>query len=195
MGESTMNIKQMLPYIYPSPFGECCDSNFTGLNGQHIIIFFFNRPQALPMMLLLSYNLKHAKKATISASCLETQSLITHLIMLEEQAMQAFFTKQHLLGAVFDIERAYDTAWQCGIHQTLNCWKLNGQLSNRQLQVWLGTVLLTSLTQENGILQGSSSLLYYFPLPSVESQVVYIGLSCASYILITSLSAADLNLF
>jgi hypothetical protein len=64
----------MYPHVYPSPFGEWCHGNCTGWSGWHIIIFFESASDCQ-----LSYNLKHAKKATTSALQLEPQSLTTYL--------------------------------------------------------------------------------------------------------------------
>jgi hypothetical protein len=72
---STANMKRMYPHIYPSPFGEWCLHRVKWLTCYHP---FLNWLQALPIMFWLSYNLKHAKKATTSAFQLEPQSLITH---------------------------------------------------------------------------------------------------------------------
>jgi hypothetical protein len=57
-----------------------------------------------------------------------SRSSVDHLITLEEQARQAFFIKQHLVGIFFDIEKVCDTALQYRILWTLDHWKLKEQL-------------------------------------------------------------------
>jgi hypothetical protein len=55
-------------------------------------------------------------------------SLVDHFVTLEEQARQAFLTKQHLVVVFLDTEKACNTAWQYRILWTLNHWKLKAEL-------------------------------------------------------------------
>jgi hypothetical protein len=68
MGMSLKHIKQMYLHIYPRPFFEWCNGNFTQWSGWHVVILFLNLHHALQVMLLLSYSLKHTKEPTISAT-------------------------------------------------------------------------------------------------------------------------------
>ena len=77
---------------------------------------------------------------------------------------EAFVQKQHAVAVFFDLEKAYDTTWKCGIMKDLFDAGLRGRLplfiqgflQNRQFQVRLGSHMSDSFDLEMGVPQGSS---------------------------------------
>ena len=77
------------------------------------------------------------------------RSTVDHLVRLETFIRDAFIQNQHLVAVFFDLQKAYDTTWNCGILQDLYDMGLRGNLpifigkflSDRTFQVHLGTIL------------------------------------------------------
>ena len=76
------------------------------------------------------------------------RSTVDHLVRLETFIRDAFIQNQHLVAVFFDLQKAYDTTWKCGILQDLYDMGLRGNLpifigkflSDRTFQVHLGTI-------------------------------------------------------
>ena len=92
------------------------------------------------------------------------RSTVDHLVRLETFIRDAFIQNQHLVAVFFDLQKAYDTTWKCGIIQDLYDMDLRGNLpifigkflSDRTFQVHLGTILSDKIFhQEEGVPQGA----------------------------------------
>ena len=91
------------------------------------------------------------------------RSTSDNLIRLESSICEAFASKQHLVAVLFDLEKAYDTAWRHGILRQLHAFGLRGRLpvllrdflSGRVFRVRVGSTLSAPRVQEEGVPQGS----------------------------------------
>ena len=54
------------------------------------------------------------------------RSTIDQIIRLESAVREAFKNKDHLVTVYFDLEKAYDTTWKCGIMKDLHDAGLRG---------------------------------------------------------------------
>ena len=43
------------------------------------------------------------------------RSTIDHIIRLESAVRESFIKREHMVSVLFDLEKAYDTAWKYGI--------------------------------------------------------------------------------
>lgn len=85
------------------------------------------------------------------------------LLSLESSVCEAFAKDHHQVTVFFDLEKAYDMAWCHGILLTLFEFGLRGRLpvfiqrflSNRRIQVRVGSVLSDMCPLEDGVPQGS----------------------------------------
>ena len=86
-----------------------------------------------------------------------------HLVALDTAVRQSFATKQHTFAVLFDIEKAYDTAWRHAILRKLRNAGIRGNMGyfisnfirQRTYRVRVGTYLSDSFIQESGVPQGS----------------------------------------
>ena len=91
------------------------------------------------------------------------RSTTDNLVILENGIQSAICNRQHFIGVLFDIQKAYDTAWRHGILRKLHEFGLRGNLSffmkgflsNRKMQVRIGSVYSDVKYIEEGIPQGS----------------------------------------
>ena len=102
------------------------------------------------------------------------------------------FKNQHLVAVFFDLQKAYDTTWKCGILQDLYDMGLRGNLpifigkflSDRTFQVHLGTILSDKIFhQEEGVPQGAilSTTLFNVKINNIVKQVDP-GVECSLYV-------------
>ena len=76
---------------------------------------------------------------------------------------ETFIKREHLVAVYFDLEKAYDTTWRCGVMKDLHEAGLRGKmpifitifLINRKFLVWIGGTLSEIYNQEEGVPQGS----------------------------------------
>jgi hypothetical protein len=93
----------------------------------------------------------------------KNRSTADNLAFFESHIMESFCNNNFLLSIFFDIEKAYDTTWHYFILNEMLSLGLKGNLvyfvknflQNRKFQILIGNLLLNSILQENGILQGS----------------------------------------
>ena len=87
----------------------------------------------------------------------------TDVLLRHEAAIcEAFASNQHLITVFFNLEKAYDTTWRCGILKALYSCGLRGEmplfikafLKNRKFKVKVGTSLSELQVQEEGVPQG-----------------------------------------
>jgi hypothetical protein len=86
-----------------------------------------------------------------------------HSVNLEYNRNNLFLLRQHLVAVFFDLEKAYDVTWLCGILRTLHRWNIRGRpplllshfLQARCFRVRLGSVLSALYLQGNRVPQGS----------------------------------------
>ena len=94
------------------------------------------------------------------------------LMRLESSICKAFASKQHHITVVFDLEKAYDTAWRYGILRVLHDIGLRGELplfskavlKTRYFEVRVCNTLSDSKVQEEGVPQGSVLSVTLFAL-------------------------------
>jgi hypothetical protein len=90
------------------------------------------------------------------------RSTLDHLVNLDHQIQNSFLLGQHVVVIFFNLQKAYDTAWQYDILRTLHQWNLRGQLhvfisnflQDDYFGVRFGSVLSARCHQENGVSQG-----------------------------------------
>jgi Reverse transcriptase (RNA-dependent DNA polymerase) len=58
----------------------------------------------------------------------QRRSTVDHLVCLETYVQEGFVAKQHVVGVLFDIEKAYDTTWRYTILKQLQDWNFKGHL-------------------------------------------------------------------
>ena len=86
-----------------------------------------------------------------------------NLITLETFIRDAFIKKEHVVAVFFDLEKAYDTTWRYGILRDLHELGLKGRLpvfiksflTDRRMQVRVGSTLSDQFEQAQGVPQGS----------------------------------------
>ncbi len=91
------------------------------------------------------------------------RSTIDHLIRLESFIRNGVINKQHVVSIFFDLEKAYDTTWKCGILSDLHKMGFRGRVPNfidsflqsREFKVRVGSTLSDSVDQEMGVPQGA----------------------------------------
>ena len=109
------------------------------------------------------------------------RSTVDHLIRLETFIRDAFIQNQHLVAVFFDLQKAYDTTWKHGIQQDLHDMGLRGNLpifignflTDRTIQIHLGTILSDVFHQEEGVPQGAilSTTLFNVKINDIVKQV------------------------
>ena len=120
------------------------------------------------------------------------RSSCSSLVCLETFITDAFIQNQHLVAVFFDLQKAYDTTWKCGILQDLYDMGLRGNLpifigkflSDRTFQVHLGTILSDKIFhQEEGVPQGAilSTTLFNVKINDIVKQVDP-GFECSLYV-------------
>ena len=120
------------------------------------------------------------------------RSTVDHLVRLETFIRDAFIQNQHLVAVFFDLQKAYDATWKCGILQDLYDMGLRGNLpifigkflSDRTFQVHLGTILSDEIFhQEEGVPQGAilSTTLFNVKINNIVKQVDP-GVECSLYV-------------
>ena len=91
------------------------------------------------------------------------RSTTDHLTQLELCIREAIAQRHHTIAIFFDIQKAYGTAWRCGVLRTLHNFGLRGALpcfiqnflSGRTLQVHVGATVSDHHDFHQGIPQGS----------------------------------------
>ena len=91
------------------------------------------------------------------------KSTTDHLVRLETYIRQGSVKNQHTVGIFFDLEKAYDTTWKCGIMKDLHEMGLKGRLplfidnflKGRKFKVRLDYTHSSLNSQEKGVPQGS----------------------------------------
>ena len=86
-----------------------------------------------------------------------------HLVSLDTAVHQSFASKQHTFAVLFDIEKAYDTAWRHAILRKLRSAGIRGNMGyflanfikDGTFRVKVGMSLSDSFVQESGVPQGS----------------------------------------
>ena len=120
------------------------------------------------------------------------RSTVDHLVCLETFIRDAFIQNQHLVAVFFDLQKAYDTTWKCGILQDLYDMGLRGNLpifigkflSDPTFQVHLGTILSDKIFhQEEVVPQGAilSTTLFNVKINNIVKQVDP-GVECSLYV-------------
>jgi len=85
------------------------------------------------------------------------------LVRLHSDVLTAFENKEQAVCVLFDMQKAYDTAWRYGILKTLHDWNLRGEiahyisnfLSYRTFRTKIGQTLSRQFNQNEGVPQGS----------------------------------------
>ena len=93
----------------------------------------------------------------------QTRSTLDPLIKLESCIKTAFAKKQSVIAVFFDLEKAYDTTWKYHILQTLQSFRLDGNmgvfiqnfLSSRTFRVRIHNTISDPFLQHEGVPQGS----------------------------------------
>lgn len=93
----------------------------------------------------------------------KNRSTTDNLVCFETFLRDAADKRLHTIAILFDIAKAYDTAWRCGILRTLHDIGLRGALalflsnflSDRTLKVRIGSQLSDPVIIEEGVPQGS----------------------------------------
>jgi ribonuclease HI len=130
----------------------------------------------------LVYFLEYNNFLSPSQSGFRSQrSTADHLVSLETYIRDGFAHGDHVLSVFFDLEKAYDTTWKCGIISDLFSMGLRGHLpvfirnflSHRQFSVRLGSVDSSPHPQEMGVPQGCvlSVTLFNIKINSITSAV------------------------
>lgn len=92
-----------------------------------------------------------------------SRSTSDNLVKLETDLRNAMAHGQHTILVLYDLEKAYDTAWRCGVLRKLHNYGLRGHLysyitnflTDRRIKVRIGTECSQSHTLFEGIPQGS----------------------------------------
>jgi len=112
---------------------------------------------------LVWYLEKHKLLSSVQCGFRKNRSTTDHLVRLETFGSEAFIQRQHAVAIFFDLEKAYDTTWKCGIMRDLHRAGLRdrlptfteGFLQSRNFQVRVGSCLSQLYDQETGVPQGS----------------------------------------
>ena len=109
------------------------------------------------------------------------RSTTDSIVQLTCDAQRAIIRKKHTIAVFFDLKKAYDTAWRRGILDKLHQFGLYGNLpifienfmSQRKIQVKVGTTYSAPRTIDEGIPQGSvlSCTLFAVAINDVISQI------------------------
>ena len=75
---------------------------------------------------LVSWKIWHSGKSQCGSR--KHRGTMDHLVSLERYVRDAFARKQQAVGLFFDLEKAYETTWQCGIICDLHRINLRGRL-------------------------------------------------------------------
>ena len=86
-----------------------------------------------------------------------------NLVRLETFISDAFIKREDVVAVFFDLEKAYDTTWRCGILKVLHNFGLKGRLPNfiksfledRTIQMRVGSTLSDLYDQKQGVPQGA----------------------------------------
>lgn len=107
------------------------------------------------------------------------RSTLDNLAVLENDILEAFQSREHLVCIFFDLEKAYDTAWKFNIIKTLSSFGVRGNmlyfimnfLQDRTFRVAVGNNFSSTFSQENGVPQGSvlSVTLFLVAINSLTS--------------------------
>ena len=57
--------------------------------------------------------------SNIQCGCRRDRSTLDHLVRMENEVRKAFALGEHQISAFFDIKKAYDMTWRCGIMKDL----------------------------------------------------------------------------
>lgn len=105
------------------------------------------------------------------------------LSFLQNEVLNAFHMKEHLIAIFFDIKKAYDMAWRHRIILKLQEYNIRGHmlkfiinfLQHRRFKVKNGSILSNTFTLENGIPQGSvlSVILFLVAINDINSRILY----------------------
>ncbi len=127
---------------------------------------------------LMWYLEKHQLLTDIQSGFRKQRSTVDHLIRLEAYIRDTFARKEHAVTVFFDLEKAYDTAWNYGALRDLNKMGLRGRLpqfianflKNRKFKVKLGQTFSEYYEQEEGFPQGSilSIILFLIKINSIK---------------------------
>ena len=90
------------------------------------------------------------------------RSTVDHLVSLERYVPDSFARKQQAVGLFFDLEKAYETTWQCGIVRDLRRIGIRGRLPafvaeyfrDRRIRVRIGTTLSDEFYSGEGLPTG-----------------------------------------
>ncbi len=93
----------------------------------------------------------------------KNRSTLDPLLRLTNQIQQGFAKQGQTIGVFFDLEKAYDTTWRCGIIKQLYKMGIRGSMMNfiqsfltdRFIKVRVGNALSQPFVQEEGVPQGS----------------------------------------
>ena len=104
-----------------------------------------------------------------------------HLVRFESFIRDALVNGKHVVSVLFDLEKAYDTAWKYGILKDLESLGFRGNLpifienflTDRSFQIRIGSTLSDSFKQEMGVPQGSilSPLLFNIKINNIVNNV------------------------
>uniref|UniRef100_A0A6B0V5G3 Putative tick transposon n=1 Tax=Ixodes ricinus TaxID=34613 RepID=A0A6B0V5G3_IXORI len=131
------------------------------------------------------------------------RSTVDHLVRLETSIREAFVHRQHCVCVFFDLQKAYDTTWRCGILRDLYSYGVRGGmlrciqsfLTGWTFQVRLGSILSDVFLQENGVPQGGvlSVTLFAVKINSL-AKVVPTSVSYSMYVDDLQISFSSCNL-
>jgi exonuclease III len=121
------------------------------------------------------------------------RSVIDHILRLQDQINKALKNKYHTLGVFLDFEKAFDLIWHNGLYIKLKNIGINGKLfewikdflTNRTLQVRVGTQISDRFVLENGTAQGAiiSPILFVPKLSFHELLIHFAGRQTTSSVL------------
>jgi len=113
----------------------------------------------------------------------KNRSTIHALLDLQMNIHKAFVNRGHLYTVFFDLEKAYDLTWRYNILRTLHNMGIRGPLpysifsflTNRVIQVQIGTELSSPKIIENGFPQGSvlSVTLFLIAVNNIHSRIPF----------------------
>ena len=91
------------------------------------------------------------------------RSTVDHIIRLQDEINKHINNKSYVLAVFVDFEKAFDMVWRTGLLIKLKGFGINGRMlqwianfiSDRTIQVGVGTTLSNIYTVENGTAQGS----------------------------------------
>ena len=119
------------------------------------------------------------------------RSTLDHLVNLETWIREGFINGEHVVAVFFDLEKAYDMTWKCGIMRDLHNAGLRGRLplfiqnflSNRHFRVRVGATCSDLYEQENGVPQGSILSVTLFGLKINEiAKCMTPGTECCIFV-------------